>query len=276
MNFILFHKGTGNFPNHLPYCIRQIIETNPQSKVYFITDVDFPIKNLPLEVIPTTSLKVPDIGNYYIKDAYSNLWRNSVLRLFYIEALMEQNNITDVIHFDNDVLIYKNLDDIAHKFNNFDCAITSHFKNEFVFGFSFIKNAQHLNKINAKLLELVLMGENELKTFITGMPHEMRLLGYIQQQYGLIDFLPIIPEGEGSENYKSLSLCFDPSSYGQYLGGLSPERHHIIGNNILDGNVIVKFDKDSKIPKAMYRNIPFEIVNLHIHCKRLEDFVSYK
>lgn len=271
INFILYHSGTNSLPKHINFCLKQIIKYNPTSKIYFITDLNINFNVPHIEVINVNNLWVPNIGNYYINDAYSTLWRTSALRLFYIESLMEQRNIQNVIHFDNDVMIYKDFSLLENRLLNFDCAITSHFKSQFVFGFSFIKKANSLTKINQKLLELMLLGEHKLKSIITDcMPHEMRLLGYINEQYSLFDSLPILPEGEGSDNFDVMQVCFDPSSYGQYLGGREPEENHLIGKALINKTIEIKFDK---IPLGTFNKKFFSICNLHVHSKQLEKFL---
>lgn len=270
MNFILFHKGK-NFPKHVSFCINQIKKTNPNCSIYFITDNSGCVDDDKIKIINTSELAVPDIGNYYINDVFSDLWRNAALRLFYIEAVIEKYNLENIIHFDNDVLIYEELSTLKSVFERFNICITSHFEGQFVFGFSFIKNNNSLKLVNQHMLELLRLGEKELVKIIPDcMPHEMRLLGYINSKLNLIEPLPIFP---GSKNYSAFNMCFDPSSYGQFIGGRAPEANHIIGKEIIDKKIQIGFNINDKKPRGIYNSTPFNICNLHIHSKQLEKFI---
>lgn len=270
MNFVLFHKGQ-NFPKHISICIKQIRKTNPECIVYLITDSNIYTEDKKIKIINTEELVVPDIGNYYLNDAFSDLWRNSVLRLFYIEELIRKYNLENIIHFDNDVLIYENLYTIKDSLCELNLGITSHFEGQFVFGFSYIKNIDSLKLLNQNMLELVRQGEIALSKLIPDcMPHEMRLLGYINSKYNLIEPLPIFP---GSKNFNNFNICFDPSSYGQFLGGHPAEKTHIIGNQIINNDLKVIFRPDCSKPEGIYNGKPFKIFNLHIHNKQLEKFI---
>lgn len=268
MNFVLFHKGC-KLPPHVSVCLKQIRKTHPDCDVFFITDNNIIVDDNKVKVINTNDLQVPDIGDYYIHDYFSCLWRNSALRLFYIEALMNNLQLTDVIHFDNDVIVYQNIEHLLPAFKLFNVAITSHFDTQYVFGFSYIKDAASLGIINEKLIGLLLQGEHKLSQIITDcMPHEMRLLGYIGDSYNLIEPLPITP---ASKHFDKFGVCFDPSSYGQYLGGLAPELNHIIGKDIIDGKI--KITLSNKQPELIYNGSKYNVINLHIHNKKLHEFV---
>lgn len=292
MNFVLFHIGD-TLPGHIKYCVTQILNTNPNSKIYIITNLNIETQNKNVICVNTANLYAPDIGTYYINDTYSSLWRTSVLRLFYIEDFLRNTNIQDVIHFDNDVLLYRNLNKYIDIFKKFNFLITSHFEKEYVFGFSYIKNSNSLTEINKQLLSLVRRGETQLLKDIDckgSMPHEMRLLCYINEvnNNSLIDQLPVTPFGPGSNNFNLFNACFDPSSYGKHLGGshehtqrnsnfvstsewTGTEKHHYVGRCIINDNLKVKFD--NKLPTVIVKNISYDIINLHIHTKELQKWM---
>jgi hypothetical protein len=267
MNFVLFHIGE-NLPSHFPYCVQQIQKTNPTCPVYIITNLNIDINEPNIKIISTNSLNIPDIGNYYKYDPMGPLFRNAMLRIFYIESFMIKYNIEDVIHFDNDVLIYENILEIKEELEKENFYITPATTIDYIFGFSYIKNYQTLSKINIKLYNLIIQGEKNLEKIIGSMPHEMRLLNYVDQEEHNINLLPILPSDKNFNNFK---YCFDPSSYGQYLGGRKPEYDKYIGKQIIENNI--KIFIENKIPYVFMNNKKYKIFNLHIHNKKMKDFL---
>ena len=85
-----------------------------------------------------------------------------------------------------------------------------------------------------------------------------------------------------------LRLLFDPSSYGQYLDGLHLKRgnyifkrrwvstNDIVGKEIMSKRIKVKFDNSK--PFVEFSNQNFDVVNLHVHSKRLQKYLpsNYK
>jgi hypothetical protein len=95
----------------------------------------------------------------------------------------------------------------------------------------------------------------------------------------IINYLPILPEGLGSDNFNELKelALFDGASYGQYLGGTNngnekgwTGRHHYVGTSIEDKKIEVIFDKK---PYCIFKGKRINIHNLHIHSKNLKDFI---
>ena len=288
MNFVLFHMGN-ELPDHFKYCVRQIKYTNPNSNIHIITNLN--VSDDSVQIINTKDLSVPDIGDYFMGDTYELLWRTSILRLFYIQDFLSKSNIEDIIHFDNDIVLYKNLDEYKDRFSKFNFLITPRRETEYVFGFSYIKNANSLFNLNEHLLYLVRRGNKELEKMLGSFPHEMRLLNFINQKNNMkfIDHLPVVPSGPGSDNFDLFEICFDPATYGMHVGGshmLGPhnpyyvptpdwhgtEKHHYAGEQIASNKIKVIFE--GKIPKIIYNNNVYEICNLHIHTKKLEDFIT--
>jgi hypothetical protein len=272
MNFVLFHIGSP-LPEHLQYCVKQIQHTNPGKKIYLITE---PKQSVPdgIEYVDRTDLIVPDIGSYFYNKPMSEriLFRNAMLRIFYLEAFMKKYNIENVIHFDNDVLIYCNVDEITSCLAIHDLLMTAHNEKQYVFGFSYIRHHNCLETINKKLLSMVHLHETVLHDLVDDFPSEMRLLKFINAIHDnkLIDMLPIL---SCNSAYGDFQYCFDPSSYGQYLGGLAPEQHHYIGREMIAGNLKV-FIKN-KLPYGSYNGREYQIFNLHIWNKKLEEFITY-
>jgi len=255
-----------NLPQHIKYCIKQIQYTNPIADIYFLTNLNVTIDNPKIKIIKTQDLIVPNIGNYYINHP-DPLWRTAMLRLYYLESFLKQSKLENIIHFDNDVLIYENLNEIGNELIKHNFLITYADSQNYVLGFSYIKNANSLAFINEELLNLVVLGEQKLDKMLGSMTHEMILLKYINKDNKYINTLPLLPT---DENYQNYHYCFDPSSYGQYLGGSKPEQSKFVGEQLIKNAIQVKIK--NKKPILIWKNQEYKIFNLHVHNKKLQDF----
>ena len=274
MNFVLFHIGS-KLPDHLIYCILQIKNINPEKKIYLITDAKTDIPDH-VEHIHISNLKIPDIGTYYLYDPMGVLFRNAMLRIFYLEAFMKKYNVENVIHFDNDVLVYYDIDMIKEQLQQHDFYITPHHETQYVFGFSYIKNYKILEIVNNHLLKLVQIDINVLRRMVNHMPLVMRFLNYVYQinSNNLINVLPVLPDGNGSCDFDKFNFCFDPASYGQIMGSMNPVEYpdYYIAKRIIGKSVVIKFE--NKKPFVVSNNVKYPIFNLHIHNKKLQEYIS--
>ena len=292
MNVVLFHRGT-TLPDYIRCCVSQILHTTPDAQIYLLTNLNIEKpNNKNITIVNINEFDVPNISNYFAHDIpeHVQLWQTAALRLFYIEKFLEKYNINDIIHFDNDVLVFSNLKNLLTKFKKFNFLITAHFETEYVFGFSYIKNNKSLTPINNSLLQLINLPFPELQARVNSeCPHEMRLLNYINTTNNnkYIDHLPVVVEGPGSDNFDIFQTIFDPSSYGKHVAGShclgshnkhyvstpdwhGTELHHYAGTQISSGKIKVSFD--GKYPLLTYNNKTYTINNLHIHDKNLKDF----
>jgi len=106
---------------------------------------------------------------------------------------------------------------------------------------------------------------------------EQRLVGCSSH----IDYLPILPAGVASEayskHYEQFQAVFDPSSYGQYLGGTQSEPpgwfgvHHEIGRLLGEQRLDVVWEHRRPFVVVDGQRVP--IVNLHIHSKKTAEFM---
>jgi len=264
MNYVLV--SIGSTPQHLKYCIRQILAIDPNTPVYLITDQNVLIDGV--NILRTEEFNLPDIGSY-LRNNPDPLWYTSLLRIFYINAFSLIKKET-LIHFDNDVLIYYpscTLKPYLQKQNY----ITPHKTTEYTFGFSVINNAEKFNTLTEKIYELVLNGENYVKGLI-GETHEMSLLGHCGKN--LLTRLPVHPLLSRPFG----DFIFDPSSYGQFIDG-TPAGHlpGFIDETQYVGKAFKQYPPDIfylyKKPHLNYGGGTYRIYNLHIHTKQLQKFL---
>lgn len=278
MNIVLFHSDN-NLPNCIFHCIQKIKQYS-KIPIYLLTDQKCDIENVNvINILKYKNLNWLKKLKYFNNGDYvSTLFKSSCFRLFYIYEFLKESNIKQILHFDNDVLLFENpekiIEKISNKYKNF--CITAHNSSEVVFGMSYIEDATSLFLVT-NFIEKELNSNNLLKKY-NGCPNEMQIISKIDN----INFLPILPdnisENRYTNNFKYFDSVFDPSSYGQFLGGTWSEKkpgwfgtHQEIGKFIQNEKIKVIFE--NKNPYIIYKNNKIKINNLHIHSKQTELFL---
>lgn len=289
MNIILF-----NFGENKPYfkdCISQVKKYNQKTNVFFIGNDKKYVEDAEFYNLKDLE-KSENIKQFNDLDFYSKhenpLWRTSMMRFFYMEEFIRKFNLKNIFHFDNDVLIY---DD----FNNVLSKISAEEENVFTptndfnltCGLFYAKSYHSIFKLNSLILNKISAETSTLNQKYSSsrslqeepfMVNEMTILKIIQDEnLGVISLFPTLPENENYERYK---MCFDPSSWGQYIGGTPNTgpgwagNHHKIGKEILNNKYKAYMGADNK-PKILdlKSNINYKLFNLHIHSKNLNKFI---
>jgi hypothetical protein len=285
---ILVHLGK-KLPEYLKYCIQQYYKFN-EEKLVLLTDSDENIENVDkININEYHSDKIEIFKKLY-NYGPNNFWTVAALRLFYIENFMKKNNIKNVFHFENDVLIYFNINNFKNKFIELyeNISITTGGPDKSMTGFMYIKNYISIEKMTNFFIDILSKyGINGTqKKYGMDMVHEMSLMKIYGIEKGLnyIDNLPILPFGDFSKHYTEFNSIFDPATWGQFVGGTrvngpgTKPLDHYIGQLLIKNpkyNVIWKKDNnDRKIPYFKYDNNEVKINNLHIHSKNLKKYIS--
>jgi hypothetical protein len=204
-------------------------------------------------------------------------WLLTLIRLYVVYLYCEENNINEFIHLEYDNLIYSDLKILKKLPSSIYFTRVGPYCSSA--GFVYCNNLQSFAKFINKLKQLITKGEQVVRQF-TPYPHlsEMIMLDLIYtHSKDTINYLPVLPEGIGSDNFNTLDVLFDGASYGQYLGGTNngdksgwTGKHHYIGSSIEDKKIEVFFDK---VPYCIYNGKKINIYNLHIHSKNLKNFI---
>lgn len=275
MNIVL--TCIGNFQSYILTNIKQLIRLNHKN-IYVITNNRFFVnfKNYDVKLISAEDL--PNSYNYTRRSRLTRSYRNGFyvlcsLRFFVIYEFMKKYNVENVIHLENDVIVYYNCDilfDIIGNSNKmyipFDAYIRNIASIVYIPNHSVFKNI--LDRYNFRL--------NDMFNFRNTL---------VSTNY--IDTFPIfIDNNESPEikfvsrNYKLFNYIFDAAAMGQYLGGFDPIYKRKAG--FVNTRCVVKYNKyefiwetsdDIKKPFLKVNNINIPIFNLHVHCKDLEKFI---
>jgi len=260
----------GNFQPHILEAIRnlQLFENND---ITVITEKKF-FSKFEKNITLVDSSELDD----YQFDTKSQLdrtfrdgfWHLCSLRLFYLYSYIKMNNLENVIHIENDVMVYMNTDSLCSSFRvdkvyaAFDC------DTRVVPDILFIPNAKAMWPIIQKY---------DCTT------HDMANLGRMTE---FIEPLPIFPLTEiphhVNKKYGDFNCIFDTNAIGQYLGGVDPRNIAGDTRGFINETCVVNYGmfkffwiknlKNLYVPHMSVNNILVPIVNLHIHSKKLYDF----
>lgn len=206
----------------------------------------------------------------------SYFWHSVIEKWYYILAHMIKNNFDNVFHFENDNLIYKNLNECEKYFSKFDkFSIPKRNDIHFVSSVAYIPNIESLRLICLDMIEFLNKGEEGLlKEHNVDWGSDMALF-YLSHIKGNLKELPTLP----SDNHE---LIFDGLGYGPYICGTnifnSPgfiftSENDKIGNAISNKEISPHFDFSEKKPYVIFNSKYYELFNLHVHSKRVELYI---
>jgi hypothetical protein len=279
MNIVL--TCLDNFQEYILTNIEQLIKLNHKN-IYVITNSHLfnKFENHKDKITLIDSNTLNDRYNYASKTTLNKTFRNGFwyltsMRFFYIYEFMKQYNIEDVIHLENDVLIYYNCDEIINKFDKKYIYIPFDSYKRNIASIMYIPNATVFKKI----IDNYDINKNDMENF-----------SIIKQRTELIQNLPIFINNNSltieqkfvSTNSDKFPFIFDAAAIGQYVGGVDPKNSP--GNTVgfINETCVIKYNNYKIIFKIVDGlNKPFIIIhdkeypifNLHIHSKNLVKFV---
>ena len=216
------------------------------------------------------------INNKWARYKKDPFWYNTSIRVILLCIYARNNNLNNTVHVEADNIIFgKNLSIFENVFNAGEFGFCNESPYSSAPSFIFLKDkdaADNLLQLHIKLYE---KGEQVLRPYVGHFGNwisDMALLDIIYRSNKHYKMLPCLPFGNNSCNYEQLQYVFDPTSYGQYLGGTNnghpvgyQEYYHFIGKELIDKNINVIFDKQ---PFVVYNNKKIPIFNLHVHNKK--------
>ena len=285
MNIILVSVGT--FQEYILVNIKQLLRLHhkPES-IYVITDNAFFgsfLEYSGINLISTESLADTYIDGYnqnafleheWFRDGF---WRLTSARFFYIRALMDRNNIRNVIHLENDVPIYYNCNTLSGLLDETKMYMPFDSYNRNIASIVYIPDSIILGRV----LDQYNIQLNDMENFAI----------IRKQSPELIDGFPIFKDIESltdeeryvCRNFDKFNIIFDGAAIGQYLGGIDPRNTPGDTTGFINETCVIKYNEykiywvtgDDTISRPFIEidGIEVPIFNLHIHSKNLERFV---
>lgn len=275
----------GNFQEYILINIQQLILCH-NKEIYVITDAvyfNMFIKYLnDITLIDASSLN--DSFNYNpgknVDSSFRNgFWSLTSKRLFLLFSFMNKYNIEDVVHLENDVLIYYNCDILSDKMDPnkicvpLDCYIRSiasiiYIPNPNVLGL-FLRHYD-MNRNDMQNLSVI---QRKIPALFDNFPICMPLPHFTTEQKFVC------------RQFDKFNMIFDAAAMGQMVGGIDPRNQG--GNTIgfINETSVIKYNNYQFLwyecdgIRKPYLKIDEEnivpIFNLHIHSKNLIDFVQF-
>lgn len=279
MNIVL--TCLNNFQEYILTNIDQLIKLGNKN-IYVITNShllsNFDKYSLKINLINADELN--ESYNFNTKSVLDStfrdgFWKLTSLRFFYIYEFMKIYNITNVIHLENDVLIYYNCEELINLVNkNFVYIPFDTFKRN-IASIMYIPNVEVFKTI----LDNYNFDKNDMENF-----------SMIKQKTGIIQNFPIFIKNNNltdeqkfvSNNSNIFPFIFDAAAIGQYLGGVDPRNIPGDTKGFVNETCLIKYNNyniwfeevdEIKKPFIKIEDKKVPIFNLHIHSKNLKEFV---
>ncbi len=198
------------------------------------------------------------------KQFRSGFWHYTSARMFVLHAYMRSKGLHNVIHLENDVLIYHHCDTIAPLLNNNAVYMPFDSYQRNVASIVYIPNADILGKV----LENYDHTKNDMHNFVN--------------KPGLVENLPIcvyVPGMTDEQQWVSAispHMIFDAAAMGQIVGGVDPRNISGDTRGFVNEECVIKYYDygtivwiDRKPYYRLYSDVTIPIFNLHIHSKNL-------
>lgn len=211
-----------------------------------------------------------------IKETFRNgFWKLTSLRFNVLSSYMQKFNKKNIVHLENDVLLYCNINTINFH-DKTKLLLTMDSKNRCIPGIMFIPNHNILDKC---------------LSFFDKKMNDMQNFSRCYYKFNSeIDTLPIFNFCDKDEvhkmvtrNFKKYNAIFDAAAIGQYIGGVDPSNIKTNSVGFVNETCIIKYNNNEfiwkeinnlKVPYIKIDDKLFPILNLHIHCKNLKQFLS--
>ncbi len=210
-----------------------------------------------------------NINSNIDKQFRNGFWHLCSLRLFYLYSYIKKFNLENIIHIENDVHIYDNVNNIKNKFTENKVYATYDCDNRVIPGIIFIPNYKTfepiINNYNFNL-------------------NDMQNLALFDEN--IILPLPIFISGNHkiTSYFSKFNCIFDAAAIGQYLGGVDPRNQSGDTRGFINETCIIKYNnfkfywiinENGLYQPHIYINGSYiQIFNLHIHSKNLNRFMA--
>ena len=222
-----------------------------------------------IKKIDTNKLNINFNKKSKLNKKYRNgFWNNCSKRLFLLYEYMKRDNIQNVIHLENDVLLYNKMN---YNFEN-KVYLTMDAENRCIPGIIYIPDY--------KLFDNLINNYDYTKNDMINMSN------FYKNNTDIVETFPIINDSIEkciyNKNFNIFNSIFDGAAIGQYLGGVDPRNKK--GNTIgfINETCVIKYNNYTfkwikedkfKLPYIIIDDKLILVNNLHIHCKNLKKFI---
>jgi hypothetical protein len=263
--------SVGNFQEYILDNIKNLKLFN-NNDITVITEKKFfyYLEYLDVELVDAKDLEDFSFNhNSQLDKTFRNgFWHLCSLRFFYLYSYIKNNNLTNCIHLENDVLTYIDFTNfITHDkvYATFDC------DSRVIPGILYIPNAESFKPI--------------IDNYNFQLNDMQNLAKFNEDIIEPFPIFPIINDeiNKLTKNYLQFNSIFDAAAIGQYLGGVDKRNQDGDTRGFINETCLIKYDKyiffwikkdNLFIPHIVVNNTLFRINNLHIHSKELNKFMA--
>ena len=288
MNIVQIHIGT-DLPDYFWISVEQVRRFFPGNIHVVIPDKhvsDNAVRRIGVHPVACEYFyKNPFYERFLRSCSLEGFWNVTMGRLIMLQLLIMEKFLLNVVHIENDVLIYTNPEKFLPQFKaaaGSSVLLCPVGQNHASAAYLYARNFQAMNKLNSLFINYFERGSAYIKKYMGDDVSEMTMMShYHRDKRDIIKYLPIMPEGRGSENFGLFKSCFDGASAGQYIGGTQSDgpgwagNHHYLGVELLKKKYSFEWRTENgiRIPFMRMGKHTFRMNNLHIHSKKLKDFV---
>ncbi len=302
--FCFIHLGSHAPPSHLLDAIDQVQLWNPSSPIFVALDgrhVASFAKQLRETRIDAATIVLVDVASlpetehhgrfrasHRLDEVFRDgFWRHTTERFFVLEELIEAHGLEEVIHLENDVMLYCDMSAHCEALRpGGDLAVTSDDPSRVVPGLVYVRGREVLRELNRALANAAGEGRDDmwnLGRFLAWNGHRVATLPLVMPAYE-----PRV-EARYTDGFERFASVFDACALGQYLGGIDPR-------NVEPGTPTVGFINETAAfscarlefqwmerdglrrpacrPAGGTTQAWTAINNLHVHAKALHRFSS--
>jgi hypothetical protein len=300
MNIILIHLGKKKIP-YILYTIYHLLYFN-NKKIFLLVNkntFDY-IKKIPIikkiNLVNVDEFEKSYEHEFFLKKTkldkywYYSFWLKTSERFFYLENFAKNNKLRNIIHLENDNLVFYDLDKLKNKFKKiYKIGLTLLNNEQCIPGFIYFKNykytkivSDHFFNFHKKFLQIKTFNDMEILADLKKKNKYVKLLPTISKDMAEMNMKNI--DRDYYKNYEKLKFLFDAAAAGQKLDGLDPKIHKNKGTFINNKNIISpdKFEiiikKSTTInrPFIKFNNKLFPLINIHMHSKNTKYFINNK
>jgi len=277
-----FISETDKIPEYTEHSLRQARKFNPSIPIDFISPEPAGyFQELDINWINQSDIQSEELRRFKEVSWFGRhgtpnttypspegFWQKTAERIFYLQAYLCSESLDNIFHFENDVLLYGDLESVKTSNN---LTVTPMSSTHTTFAFTFVPKSDDIKGLCRFFNNVLSFGENSLLSLGYDHISEMSLLNMALKN-NLVSVFPVVPSSDGD-------YVFDPGSYGQHLGGTNNghsegfvDPSHVIGSYIRTGKIETKFNECPYV-KNKHSKRWQKIFNLHVHSKNLERFI---
>lgn len=302
INIVFVHIGP-TIPDYVSEALIQARKFNEEAPIFFLgnkqalegfSQIPGSVNTIALETLARSHYHNLFLKNNKHGDKREGLWKYAIERFFYLEEFARKFQLENVFHLENDVMLYRDLEEILPIFEKYYPSVAATFSSDkcVIPGFMFFKNPLSFTYL-ARYLSKSALRKYDMETIASYRNSSRRKK---------IDFLPIIFPGyldrkplmcQGGiepknpqdywNHFDEFNSIFDAACIGQYLGGLSPliteSKPGFINETCVFNPSSFEYkwiedEEGRKVPYVFFNDHLIRINNLHIHNKQLVKFRS--